>query len=348
MGDLDRNEPKNRNMQDIDSTMEDADEVKHPLPEGLGLFLAVLGVGILILAWPMIAWLRANADDSALLSIIATIPFGILAVAIFSRTGPKSTWSATFAWGVLIAFVGASLLTWTSASASILIPIAFSLCFMSIGLYLFDSYSHARVALLASIALLPAFFSTPMWREFKTSLYYLIARLTSAMFDGIEIPNARIGQSIRTVLAEFDVASSATGMLSIEVVLAIAILFFLIRRTPFFVLILSAFAILGVWISLQSTYWSLGTKMEQSSSITRATFEWIPNIVFVLSLIAIPILEFFIRAFFAPIPPDAIATEFPLFIDLYNLSVRYPDRGLLAFGDEVAVSRVELDEEDYQ
>ncbi len=316
-----------------DQTTEDSEssevETIVPFPPKYPRFLAAMAFSIAMLALSSFLHIGSSADTAATLYILATLPVAAIGFLFFEKRGHTGISAHRIGWIFIGLSVIAALLSVINGGN----PLWFSLgiAFGSIAAcsFFYGPAAHARGALFLAIAGMLLLVRTSAWQGWMEWVHANVARFTCAILDGTGVPNHRSSNAIQMLGEKIDVAFFTNGWSSLEVLLFYGLLYCLLRRTSLLVGVLTPLSIMVVWMSMRSIYWSMLGHSLEFHSFSAGWLEAAFGVGVVCSYLSIPIFELFLSNLLSPISEEAVATEFALFLDLYNYWTKYPKAGFV-------------------
>lgn len=302
----------------------------HPPPKWRP-FLGAALVLLAVVSLRMVLWIQGQSDPDvhrwAMLILL-----GLVFAFSLERPANTSLLAQRLGWGLLAIGMVTALLAW------VLDPnwgwIALVVATWGACLFFYSDSAQHRVTLLSILLMLPFTWTTNFWTGFVHGLHRLVARFTGALLDGFEIPNERADTVLKTIQGNIDTSQFADGYVSLEWFLTLATLYALIRRTPAIPWMSMMVTLTFVWMSMRSGFWAVyGNSLDQSTleNFDRNTYF---QIGVGLEVVAVLTVEFFYSRLLEPMRSDAVATEFPLFVEIYNLVFSFPKDGIARLNPE--------------
>ncbi len=302
----------------------------HPPPKWR-LFLGAALCLLLIVAVRLAFWIQGQTD-LAVIRLSILIVLGLVFAFSLERPANTTLLSQRLGWGLLAVGGIPAFLCWVHDPGWGWIGFVFAT--WGACLFFYPDRAQHRVALLSILLMSPLAWSTSIWQGVVQGLHRLVARFTGALLDGFEIPNERMDMVLRTIQGDIDTSQFSDGYVSIEWLLTLATLYALVRRTPAIPWFSMIVTMTMVWMSMRSGFWAFyGNSLDQSTLETfdRETYFQIGVGLEVLAVLAV---EFFYACLLEPMRSDAVATEFPLFVEIYNVVFSFPRDGIARINPE--------------
>ncbi|MFO0924431.1 MAG: hypothetical protein U0905_18295 [Pirellulales bacterium] len=302
----------------------------HPPPKWrlfLGAALVVAAVALSRLV--MVCLSKQDMNQWLFLALPVSGMAMLFALERPSITGP---WAHRLGWGFVVGSFLPMLLSWVSQSDWAWVSL--SLVTLGTCLYFYPDCTQHRAALLAILLMQPICWLTSPWQALLNGMHLLIARLTGALLDGIEVAHERRDTMIRMVHGSMDTTQFTSGPISLEWIVMLATLYALIRKTPVVPWIVSCLTLGLVWMSLRSSFWALYGYSIEHRALETLSLETYYQVAIGLGVVTVVGIEFFFSRLFAPMRRESVATEFPLFVEIYNVVSSFPNRGFASLTPE--------------